>query len=339
MAEGRLPGAPLVLEGQSADIPATWEATLADLVRRPPRRTLVLGASDRGKSTFCRLLLRRLHAAGAPAALVDADIGQKDLGPPASIALGVLDPGSAPAVYPQAAYFVGTVSPGGQFLPLIVGTRNLAEATARPTVINTPGTIQGPGRILQSFQLESLRPDAVVVLQRGEEAAALRVAAAGRRVHPLPPSPAARSRSPGERRRNRERAFRAYFREARRIDLPLAALVFRRCLLFSGRPRAPGAHLHAEDTAEGRLVVGGPRPGRAGAGWLPAGFERDLLCGVDNRAPEALGMARLQAIDFARGRITLLTPVPPESVAGLTLGALYVAGDGRELPHRRPRAL
>lgn len=320
-----------------ADIPASWESALAALAGEPGRRILVVGAADRGKSTFCRLLLQRLRATGRCPALVDADIGQKDLGPPACVTMGRTDEaGLAPTA--TAFYFVGAVSPGGHFLPCVVGTRRLTEATGEGVaVINTPGTVHGPGRILQQFQAESLRPDAVVVLERDNEAAGLLAGFTGPRVLRLPASPRARSRSPARRRRNRERAFRAYFAGAEQHTWDLGRIGFQRCLLFSGRPLPRGSHLHAEETGEGRLVVGGPEA--SGVVRLPPGFERDLLCGVVDIRGDCRGLARLLGIDFRTRRVTVSTPVPPEEAAALQLGALYLGAGGRELDRSRPRGL
>ena len=59
-------------------------------------RVLVLGAPDAGKSTFRGMLLA--HAAGQSrrAALLDADPGQKHVGPPACVTLGRMGEGGGP---------------------------------------------------------------------------------------------------------------------------------------------------------------------------------------------------------------------------------------------------
>lgn len=49
---------------------------------------LVLGGTERGKSSYCHFLVQQLCGASARVAFVDADIGQKDVGPPATVSLG-----------------------------------------------------------------------------------------------------------------------------------------------------------------------------------------------------------------------------------------------------------
>ena len=63
-------------------IPSEWEAVLRALRDRGSGMVYVVGAADRGKTTFCRWLTGRL-ANVALAGFLDCDIGQSTLGPPA----------------------------------------------------------------------------------------------------------------------------------------------------------------------------------------------------------------------------------------------------------------
>src|SRR3954453_16489645 len=72
------------------DIPEDWCRLAEDLVRSDWRRVLVVGAVDRGKSTFCRFLAQQLAIAGIGVTLLDTDPGQKMLGPPACVTAGPL---------------------------------------------------------------------------------------------------------------------------------------------------------------------------------------------------------------------------------------------------------
>lgn len=336
----QFPPAPFLPPETDLAVPEAWEQAITDLVRRPPRRILILGATDRGKSTFCALLRRRLLAAGRSTALVDADIGQKDLGPPATVTLGLAAPGAIPAEGLAAHYFVGAVSPPGHLLPIVIGTQRLAEAAeGRVTLVDTPGMVRGVGRILLQFLLESLRPEVVVALEKNHEAGAALAGAQATRRYRLPPPSTLTDKPPEQRRRNRARGFRKHFAGTRRVQWHVDRLGIQRGLLFSGAPTDPGPHLYAEDTAEGRLVVGGPEPVEPGVKQLPAGFERDLLCGVADGRGECLGLGRLRRIDFASRRLELITPVLSSEAAILQLGDLYVGPDGYEHDGRRPRNL
>ncbi len=179
----------------------------------------------------------------------------------------------------------------------------------------------------------------MVALEKNGEAGAILGGHKLPRIHRLAPSTLVRAKTPAQRRAARTRAFRDYFTGALAQEWDLAELAFQRSLLFTGRPVDPGPHLHAEETAEGRLVVGGPEPRDPGTKRLPAGFERGLLCGVADGEGCCRGLARLKGIDFAARRVSLSTPVPAHDIAAVQLGDLYVGADGRELDRRRPRIL
>ncbi|HKJ88571.1 MAG TPA: Clp1/GlmU family protein, partial [Gammaproteobacteria bacterium] len=269
----------------------------------------------------------------------DADTGQKDVGPPASLTLRFLDPGREPSEGADGFYFMGSVTPRGHLLPVAIGSRILLDrARDRAVIVNTDGMIHGSGRILRHYQLEALAPDHVVALERDSERGIV-PAPLGCRIHRLRPSPAARRRNPERRRGARQEAFREYFRKARRVVLGLARLRMERCLLFTGEPVDPQGFLHAEDTPEGRLVVGNRPLPDGEIKRIPAGFERELLCGVVEPGGRCLGLGRLEALDFRRRSLSLWTPVPEGRIAGLQLGDLYVDGTGRELSRSRPRYL
>ncbi len=74
----------------------------------------------------------RAYAAGEPVGLVDLDLGQSHLGPPATLGLGLFPP-LAPGddgLFPQGLYFIGQTSPLGAILEVAVGCRVLADQAA-----------------------------------------------------------------------------------------------------------------------------------------------------------------------------------------------------------------
>ena len=67
---------------------------LADLPVTGSLTGLVLGASDTGKTTLVETLAGKLAEAG-PVAVVDADIGQSHIGPPATVGWAMAGKGGA----------------------------------------------------------------------------------------------------------------------------------------------------------------------------------------------------------------------------------------------------
>ncbi|NLE76162.1 MAG: hypothetical protein GX605_05350 [Chloroflexi bacterium] len=111
--------------GQEIAVPAEWlsldPASLG-------RRIMVLGASDSGKSTFAGYLFQRVQADGRDAAFLDADLGQSTVGLPTTVNLAapqgplrLVQEGAPFPPRPGGSSFVGSVTPRGYLLPLLVG--------------------------------------------------------------------------------------------------------------------------------------------------------------------------------------------------------------------------
>jgi polynucleotide 5'-hydroxyl-kinase GRC3/NOL9 len=137
---------------------------------------MVLGGPDTGKSTLCRYLVFQAYLKGHQAALVDLDLGQSHLGPPATLGLGLFPPRRPgdDALHPEGLYFIGRTSPVGSILEVVVGCRvlvDLALSRGYPrVVVNTSGLIQGPGALrLKRAQAELLQPTLLLALQGDQE--------------------------------------------------------------------------------------------------------------------------------------------------------------------------
>ncbi len=281
------------------DIPVDWERSAADIIRHRWRKVLIIGNVDSGKSTYGAFLSHRFLAAGFGVAIVDADIGQKDIGPPATITLGYPEStGPLADLKPAAVYFVGAVSPVGRLLPMVVGTRRLVDAAqAAFVLINTTGFVHGAGRILKSYKIEALQPDIILALERGTELQPILSAYRNYRVRRIRPSVRAITKTPQYRTAARKRAFSRYFQTATEVILPCEKLIFQR-------------------------------------GPVLTTVERHLLCGVTDKYNKGLGLAIVMHIDALGGNIELFTPVPAEHIGVIQGGDLYLSPDGRELGRR-----
>ena len=288
----------------SLHIPAAWRRSARRILSEGWRRILVVGATDRGKSSYCKFLVDALLKDARTVSFVDADVGQKDVGPPATVALAELD---AAADFTRAAcdalYFVGHINPFAHFLPLVLGTLQMVEAAKGEfVVIDTPGLVQGRGRVLIGFQIESLRPDVLVCLERDDELTPIRHAARNCNTLSLHPSRLAAPKSPLARRRLREEAFRAHFQGARELELGLGEFIAQRSGLFNGKPVADPRFVYAEQLPDGLIAVAdeAPPPALERAQVLPRHFADQLLAGVANGAGDCLGLAIVRSIDFNR---------------------------------------
>ncbi len=152
-------------------VPSGWGAVLESL--QQAHTILLIGGTDTGKTTFLTWLANTLRAQGQRIAIVDADVGQSSLGPPTTIGLGlVLQPfQSLQELTPAALYFVGSTSPRGHFLPIVIGTKCMVDRARRSEVdqvlVDTCGFIGNDGgQALKRSQIDLVHPDMVVCLQR-----------------------------------------------------------------------------------------------------------------------------------------------------------------------------
>lgn len=199
-----------------------YEALVDDAVRT--KHTVVLvGGLDTGKTSLSRNVLTAAVEAGRPAALLDADVGQKTVGPPATVTLKMvrsaedLEPGSL--VMADEMSFVGSTSAQGHLLPVVAGVarlhRRAKDEGADLVVVDTSGLVSGiTGQVLKYHKVELLEPDLVIGLQRGEELLPL-LGVIQRffptQVVPLGVHPDVVPTTVDRRADNRERAMRAYF--------------------------------------------------------------------------------------------------------------------------------
>jgi polynucleotide 5'-kinase involved in rRNA processing len=196
---------------------------LVDEAVRTKRTVLLVGGLDTGKSTLAHALLSSALAAGRSAAYLDADVGQKSVGPPTTVSLKVLrGPESLEPeelARPDALSFVGSTSAQGHMLPVIAGVAALFEQAKQMgadfVVVDSSGLVSGiHGQVLKYHKVEMLRPDLVVGLQRGEELLPL-LGVIQRffdtEVVPLGVVPGVVPTSVEQRAENRELAMRRYF--------------------------------------------------------------------------------------------------------------------------------
>lgn len=314
-------------------IPPEWKAAAIEIFERRLRTILVIGAAAAGKSSFCRYLAEALLARSAEVAFVDADIGQSNLGPPATVTLGYpVSPVDFSAVVPAAHYFVGSTGPIGRFLPLVIGTANLArEARAAFIVIDTTGLVHESGRVLKNYKIEAVGPDAIVTLERRNELAPIRAANQHVPIIRIKPSHKAHGKDDYEKIEVRRQSYARHFSRASALQLPLETLIFQRTLLFTGKPIEIEGAIHAEQTGDGILIVGAPSTPRPDSKVLPSGFERNLLCGIADAHGHCLGLGIIEHIDFAGRAIALTTAVERDKVRIVQFGDIYVTPEGGEL--------
>lgn len=335
-------------------IPREWDALISEVIQQRPKKILVMGSVDVGKSFFTTYLANTMLRHGLRPGAIDSDVGQSDVGPPATMGLGIFEQPVAQLyeVPLSSAYFVGSMSPSEHMLEFVVGVKWLVEhglKKADSVIVNTPGWIfGGPGRSLQLYTLETIDPDIVVAIQREGELEHLLSSVPRARVRRLPVSKKVRSRSSGERASLRAMTLGKYFEDAGKLVLNLRKVRLKRCYLHTGRPIDVGTLgvkaqiVHAEQMPEGMLIVIKRRVDKSVIQELEARFghvrtiiqgsERNMMVGLTNDANEMLGIGIIERIDYERGRMVVLTPVKnADEVAAVQFGSMRIKPDGEEI--------
>lgn len=203
------------------------ERVLKKVSARSARKIMLLGGSDAGKTTLAEALSDILSRKGRTG-ILDLDMGQSHIGPPTTLAWGLLEGGfkSWERIKAEEIYFTGALSPPGNMLPSIAGARLLMDnalARCSKLIIDTTGLISGPlGRLYKQYKVDLLRPDVILAVQEtGELEHIISPYRLMRRpvIVRLPASPLAMAKGIPMRTGHREALFRAYFGGARSFEV------------------------------------------------------------------------------------------------------------------------
>jgi len=347
------------------DIPTGWPEALDSIVAAGGV-CLVVGRVDSGKTTLCGVLAARALERGKRVAIVDADPGQSDIGPPAAVGMAIIkqarqleDLESIPA---DALAFVGTTSPGRHLLQLCVRAHEMValacDRGAELVIVDTTGLVDGAiGRNLKAAKVALLRPRHLVGLQQKNEAEHL-LLPYRKRSHPaiyhLRQSRRVRPRDRDERKAKRERQFAAYFADAANREIAWDDVGLEQTAWLTGE-RVPGhlaayveevvgaEALYVERVESGLFAIVKGMRGAAHQSFegeeldinaVNADLLDDLLVGLVDGAGGTLAIGILTGVDFKRRRFIVAAPLKSvEAVHGLRLGSMRVSREGVELGH------
>jgi len=248
---------------------------------------MVIGPTDAGKTTFTGGLATARHAQGLRVGIVDADVGQSEVGPPGTVGLGTV------TAELLAFEFIGLTSPGRQPWRTAEATARLvarARAEFDRVVVDTSGFVAGGfGAALKRRKIEGAAPDAVVVIQRGDECEHIVREIARPRVVRLPALSGVAPRTQAARRRHRELALARHLEGARPVVLDAARVAVR---------SIAGAPVALETIAPATVVA------------------------VHDRDGAALALGVVEAADASAGTLTVRTAHAAHGIASVTVGEM-----------------
>jgi polynucleotide 5'-hydroxyl-kinase GRC3/NOL9 len=210
--------------------PQEWFDIL-DPLEKEKGIAILLGATDTGKSTLAKFLISHLCQKGLRVALVDADIGQSFLGPPATIGFSIFKshPDWEVILSTPEIFFVGSTTPEGHFPIHLKGVKKMVDKAsacgAEVILVDTTGFVSGEaGKELKRRKIDLISPHFILALQKSEEIEhilELYKENLHYRILRLPLSEKVRTRSMEERRTNRTNKFRDYFKNSEIQELAI----------------------------------------------------------------------------------------------------------------------
>jgi polynucleotide 5'-hydroxyl-kinase GRC3/NOL9 len=353
-------------EADGNTIPSSWVKAFEELlkIQSKPATSMVLGAVDSGKTSFCTYLINGLLREKKKVAILDGDLGQSDIGPPCTVAYTFVTKPITDLFNLEAknAFFVGVTSPNTAIKKVIEGLisikREILSSNPDFIVINTDGWIGEEEAVNYKIQLfKELNPHIIFCIQQKDELTPLLNALEKSMTIVVDSPSAVKQRSREKRRSLRELGYIKYLRNAKVQSLPLSWLKIEEDELFG----LSGAH---ENTRQARKIYEllGMKPlhlaelkdrisiiiGRRR--WINKdnikkaeeatkkkivvirkGEEEGLLMGAYNGERKFLGIGILQEVDYARKTLKIFTPASKE-ISIVALGKVKLDKNLKEIP-------
>ncbi len=342
-----------------------WVAEIDRALRRGCRGFMVLGPVDAGKSSIAALIANRALLYGHRPGVVDADVGQADIGPPACISAARV---RKPILWlrslrAERMRFVGYITPQKAERRITAGIVDLAHwlrsSGSDVIVVDTDGWVQGIQSLMYKLEAAHLAGLDTLVVVGDEKLSRMAVSAWGRRgcgVIALASPAKKRTRDRGDRRSLRSEAYRRYLSPLVPREIDLSKIMVLGSCFYSGEklpPETASAYsamlrVHVEAASETYDTVyvatyGQPDPSSIAKLSDALGKQVYILDKNNMRgtlvalvAPsgveEAIGL--LEEIDFARDKAVIRTPYSGD-VVGIIVGGTRLSENledtGRQL--------
>jgi polynucleotide 5'-hydroxyl-kinase GRC3/NOL9 len=351
-----------VNEVDERTVPSSWEdAAKKILSLNTPATVLVVGGMDSGKTSFCTFLVNEAVMNKCKTCVVDADLGQSDVGPPSTVGFTYV---TEPVkdlfdVDAQDAVFVGSTSPSGALSKLVEGLtqlkNRLRDEGVELLVINTDGWVEGDEASAYKVRLaEKVEPTAVVGLQREDELTPFLGALHGVEVFAVDSPQLIQPRSREKRKILRELSYKKYMKGAKMQSFSLSWInvedsIFGAGVLLPRRRLEELANLlgkrliYAEETvaaifavlknseyvSEEQINAAEEHFGKK-VKVIREGDEEGLLVGLKDEENNFLGIGILNGVDYKRKNLKVYTPVS-EKVSALCFGQIKLDKNCREI--------
>lgn len=352
----------MVEEVDGDTIPISWKKVVEEtLALERPTVVMIMGDVDSGKTSLCTLLANRALELNLGVAIVDADLGQSDIGPPTTVGLAYINKSVKDLFHVKAdnICFVGFTSPGGaeeRVAHCIVSFKNQVLRRKKDfLVINTDGWVEGEGAVQYKVMLaESILPNVVVGLEQENELTTILSKLGKTPFLTVNPSAAVRKRDREKRKALRELNYKRYLRNAKVETFPLNWIRIEgihlspRLFLTNARllkiEKTLGIQpLYCEDTVNTIWVVLKPNQRldlerlskveevfKKKVKVMRKGNEKGMVVGLHDDVNNFLGLGVMYGFDYKRKIVKVLTSVTQE-VTSIRVGNVKLDDAYREI--------
>ncbi|XRO77837.1 Clp1/GlmU family protein [Methanocaldococcus sp. 10A] len=322
-----------------------------------PIKILLLGGVDSGKTTLTTFLTNELLNLNYKVAIIDGDIGQKSILPPATISLAFPETNFSNLyeIKPYKSYFVGSTAPIQFFGEMVVGTKLLcdyAKDKADVVIVDTTGLISGSGADLKRMKIEMIKPDIIIALQkRNELRQILKPFEDKIKIFYLKVYENAKSFSREERKEIRTEKWKEYFKNSKIYNIGFNDVVISGTKIFQGEKILEDEKYLLESLFKWNILYGSKCEGRytivkRDLVNMPRQVDKNILyyieperfnnliVGLINREGFCIGLGILKAIDFENETLEIISPINEDEIKNIKeirFGRIKVNENGEEL--------
>ncbi|MGQ9459991.1 MAG: Clp1/GlmU family protein [Candidatus Bathyarchaeaceae archaeon] len=343
-------------------VPPSWEkASKETLCLKKPVTVMVLGEVDSGKTSFCTYLANEALRKNWKVGVIDADLGQSDIGPPSTIGFNRV---TAPVrdlfeIKAENAYFVGLTSPSGAVDRVIEGLAELKSRALKTDVdfliINTDGWVEGEDAAKYKIRLtERVSPSVVVGIRQGDELTPILTALKETKIIAIDSPQVVHRRNREKRKILRELSYKKYLKQAKVQSFALNWIKVEGAPIGTGKPLAMeqmkeirsllgAAPVYSEETPTTVFIVlrknqsvNEDQIERIKKSFgkkvkvIKEGEEEGLLVGLHDGQGKFLGIGILCGVDYKRRVMKIYTPIS-ENVSTIRFGQIKLDENGREI--------
>lgn len=213
-------------------IPTSWNEAAQIINQSSPKIVVIVGDVDSGKSTLSTFLANELSKKMLKVAVVDADLGQADIGPPATVTGGRVNHSiiDLQELQGEHSFFIGDTSPSivpEKVIGNISRLKDLMAMSADTVLVNTDGWVRDILAIhFKTELLSRIKPDLVVGLASNDEIDPL-ISNTGFASLKLDRSPFAKTRTKADRKKAREVGYRRFLQNSHLVQYDLDQITVR----------------------------------------------------------------------------------------------------------------